>query len=101
MSELHGKRVVLGVTGGVAAYKAAELARLLVKAGAEIDVVLTDAGAHFVGAPTFQAITGRPVWHNLWDSRMDNAPGKVLRANHRPCHVSAWLENQPLQARSK
>ena len=77
MSELHGKRVVLGVTGGVAAYKAAELARLLVKAGAEIDVVLTDAGAHFVGAPTFQAITGRPVWHNLWDSRMDNAMAHI------------------------
>ena len=48
MSELHGRRVVLGVTGGVAAYKAAELARLLVKVGVEVDVVLTDAGAQFV-----------------------------------------------------
>ena len=49
MTELTGKSIVLGVTGGVAAYKAAELARLLVKAGARVNVALTEAGAHFVG----------------------------------------------------
>ena len=61
MSEFAGKRIVLGITGGIAAYKAAELTRLLVKAGAEVDVVLTEAGARFVSAVTFQALSGRPV----------------------------------------
>jgi phosphopantothenoylcysteine decarboxylase/phosphopantothenate--cysteine ligase len=65
------------VTGGVAAYKAAELVRLLVKAGAEVDVVLTAAGAQFVGAATFQALTGRRVWQALWDERMDNGMAHI------------------------
>ena len=72
MTEFSGRRIVLGVTGGVAAYKAAELARLLVKGGADVDVVLTAAGSRFVGGPTFQALTGRPVWGDLWDA---HAPG--------------------------
>ena len=66
MNPLAGKRIVLGVTGGIAAYKAAELLRLLVKAGAAVDVVLTEAATHFVGAVTFQALSGRPVWTRLW-----------------------------------
>jgi phosphopantothenoylcysteine decarboxylase/phosphopantothenate--cysteine ligase len=77
MNEFQGKRIVLGVTGGVAAYKAAELVRLLVKAGAEVDVVLTAAGAQFVGAATFQALTGRRVWQALWDERMDNGMAHI------------------------
>jgi phosphopantothenoylcysteine decarboxylase/phosphopantothenate--cysteine ligase len=77
MSEFQGKRIVLGVTGGVAAYKAAELVRLLVKAGAEVDVVLTAAGAQFVGAATFQALTGRRVWQALWDERMTNGMAHI------------------------
>ena len=77
MNEFRGKRVVLGVTGGVAAYKAAELVRLLVKAGAEVDVALTAAGAQFVGAATFQALTGRRVWQALWDERMDNGMAHI------------------------
>ena len=77
MKELSGKSVVLGVTGGVAAYKAAELARLLVKAGAVVDVVLTEAGANFVGAATFQALTGRPVWSDLWDTRQQRGMGHI------------------------
>jgi phosphopantothenoylcysteine decarboxylase / phosphopantothenate---cysteine ligase len=77
MMELHGRQVVLGVTGGVAAYKTAELARLLNKAGAVVDVVLTNSGEKFVGAATFQAITGRPVWQALWDDRMDNAMAHI------------------------
>ena len=77
MSEFQGKRIVVGVTGGVAAYKAAELVRLLVKAGAEVDVVLTTAGAQFVGAATFQALTGRRVWQALWDERVDNGMAHI------------------------
>lgn len=72
MSELKGRKLVLGVTGGVAAYKAAELTRLLGKAGADVHVVLTNGGARFVTAVTFQALSGNPVWTDLWDSRMDN-----------------------------
>ncbi len=68
MNDLAGKRIVLGVTGGIAAYKAAELARLLVKAGASVDVVMTEAAERFVGAVTFQAISGRPVHTSLWSA---------------------------------
>ena len=77
MNEFQGRRIVLGVTGGVAAYKAAELVRLLVKAGAEVDVAMTAAGAQFVGAATFQALTGRRVWQALWDERMDNGMAHI------------------------
>ncbi len=77
MNEFQGKRIVLGVTGGVAAYKSAELVRLLVKAGADVDVVLTSAGAQFVGPATFQALTGRRVWQALWDERMDNGMAHI------------------------
>ena len=69
MPELAFRRLVLGVTGGVAAYKAAELARLLVRSGVEVRVVLTEAATHFLGAATFQAITGQPVYTDLWDTR--------------------------------
>ncbi len=72
MNELSGRRIVLGVTGGVAAYKAAELVRLLGKAGAEVHVVLTEGGARFVTPVTFQALSGNPVWSDLWDPRVAN-----------------------------
>ena len=61
-------RIVLGVTGGIAAYKAAELVRLLVKGNVVVDVVLTEAGAQFLTATTFQALSGRPVLSDLWHS---------------------------------
>jgi phosphopantothenoylcysteine decarboxylase/phosphopantothenate--cysteine ligase len=62
------KRVVLGVTGGIASYKSAWLARLLSKAGAEVDVVMTRAATEFVGAITFEALTGRAVHAGLFDT---------------------------------
>jgi len=71
------KRIVLGVTGGVAAYKAAELARLLVKSGIDVQVVCTRAALHFVGAATFQALTGHPVFTDLWDERVDNGMAHI------------------------
>ena len=70
-------RVVLGVTGGIAAYKAAELVRLLVKSGVTVEVVLTSAGAQFVTATTFQALSGRPVVSDLWHSGSDDAMGHI------------------------
>jgi phosphopantothenoylcysteine decarboxylase/phosphopantothenate--cysteine ligase len=63
------QRIVLGVAGGVAAYKACELTRLCVKAGIAVDVVMTEAATHFVTPTTFQALSNRPVWTDLWDAR--------------------------------
>jgi len=71
------KRIVLGVTGGIAAYKSAELVRLLVKDDIQVDVVLTDAGSRFVTATTFQALSGRPVGTSLWQSGAENAMGHI------------------------
>lgn len=65
--DLRGKRIVLGITGGISAYKAAELARLLVKAGATIDVVMTEAATRFMSPTTFQALSGRAVHTSLWE----------------------------------
>ena len=66
------KKIVLGVTGGIAAYKSAELTRLLVKAGYQVYVVMTEAATHFVGAVTFQALSGHPVFVDQWDTRIAN-----------------------------
>jgi phosphopantothenoylcysteine decarboxylase/phosphopantothenate--cysteine ligase len=66
-SPLAGRRVLLGVTGGIAAYKAALLARLLVGAGAEVQVVMTPAATRFVGPDTFSALTRRPVHTELFE----------------------------------
>jgi len=65
---LAGKKIVLGVTGGIAAYKAAELCRLLVKAGAEVRVAMTAAARQFVTPLTFQALSGQPVLTSLWEA---------------------------------
>jgi len=70
-------RVLLGVTGGIAAYKCAELTRLLVKSGREVTVVMTRAATEFVGAATFQALSGRPVYTDLWDTRPANGMAHI------------------------
>ena len=62
------KRLLLGVTGGVAAYKVAELARLLTQSGMNVQTVMTQAACRFVGAVTFQSLTGNPVYTDLWDA---------------------------------
>ena len=67
------RRVLLGITGGVAAYKSAHLARLLTAAGVEVTVVMTESATRFVGPDTFAALTGRPVHTSLWER-----PGEVL-----------------------
>jgi len=77
MNDLQGKRIVLGVTGGIAAYKACELARLLGKAGAVVDVVMTEAGARFVAPLTFQALTGRAVRVSQWDALVANGMSHI------------------------
>ena len=74
---LAGERILLGVSGGIAAYKAAELVRRLRDADAEVRVVLTEAAAHFVGAATFQALSGHPVRSSLWDPAAEAAMGHI------------------------
>jgi phosphopantothenoylcysteine decarboxylase/phosphopantothenate--cysteine ligase len=74
---LQDKRILLGVSGGIAAYKAAELARALVGAGAEVQVVMTAAATEFVGPLTFQALTGRPVRSALFDPAHEAAMGHI------------------------
>ena len=69
---LQGKHIVLGLSGGVACYKAAELARELIKAGATLQVVMTQAAEHFITAVTMQALSGRPVFTSQWDARQPN-----------------------------
>jgi phosphopantothenoylcysteine decarboxylase/phosphopantothenate--cysteine ligase len=70
--ELQGKRIALGVTGGIAAYKAAELIRLLIKQGASVQVAMTEAATHFVTPVTFQALSGKTVFTDQWDPRVAN-----------------------------
>ncbi|MDH5553309.1 MAG: bifunctional phosphopantothenoylcysteine decarboxylase/phosphopantothenate--cysteine ligase CoaBC, partial [Nitrosomonas sp.] len=62
------KRILLGITGGVAAYKAAELARLLTQDGIDVQVVMTPSSCQFVGPITLQALTGKPVFTELWQN---------------------------------
>ncbi|MCL2297174.1 MAG: bifunctional phosphopantothenoylcysteine decarboxylase/phosphopantothenate--cysteine ligase CoaBC [Proteobacteria bacterium] len=64
-------RIVLGITGSIAAYKAAELTRLWVKAGITVDVVMTEAACRFIAPLTLQALSGRPVWTAMWDGSQD------------------------------
>jgi len=71
-SGLHGRHIVLGLTGGVACYKAAELTRELVRAGATVQVVMTDAAAQFITPVTMQALSGRSVYTSAWDAREPN-----------------------------
>lgn len=70
--ELTGKKIVLGLSGGVACYKAAELCRALTREGASVQVVMTDAATHFITAVTMQALSGQPVYSSQWDPRVDN-----------------------------
>ena len=72
MSHLAGKHIVLGLSGGIAAFKSAELCRALVKAGVTVQVVMTEAAEHFMTAVTMQALSGRPVYTSQWDTREAN-----------------------------
>jgi phosphopantothenoylcysteine decarboxylase/phosphopantothenate--cysteine ligase len=80
VSILSGRRIVLGVTGGIAAYKAAELASQLVQAGALVDVILTENAQRFIGAVTFQALTKRPVHNDTFEGWTEESTGHVSLA---------------------
>ncbi|UZG43183.1 bifunctional phosphopantothenoylcysteine decarboxylase/phosphopantothenate--cysteine ligase CoaBC [Caldimonas thermodepolymerans] len=70
--ELQGRRIVLGLSGGIACYKSAELVRLLTKAGASVQVVMTEAAQQFITPVTMQALSGQPVYTDQWDAREPN-----------------------------
>ena len=72
MPDLANKRIVLGMTGGIACYKIAELVRRMGDQGAEVDVVMTEAATHFITPVTMQALSGRPVYLDAWDARVAN-----------------------------
>jgi phosphopantothenoylcysteine decarboxylase/phosphopantothenate--cysteine ligase len=74
---MQGKRILLGVTGGIAAYKSPDLVRRLREQGAEVQVVMTAAAREFVTAATFQAVSGRPVRADLWDAAAEAAMGHI------------------------
>lgn len=77
MIEHRPRRILLGISGGIAAYKSAELVRLLRAEGAEVQVVMTAAAAQFIGPLTLQALSGRPVRDSLWDAAAEAAMGHI------------------------
>ena len=83
MTGISGKRLLLGVTGGVAAYKAAELARLLVKGGADVQVVMTPAACGFIMPATLQALSGKPVYTDMWDARVPDNMAHIALSRDR------------------
>lgn len=89
MSVLTGKHIILGVTGSIAAYKVAELARNLTLDGAVVDVIMTAAAQRFVGAATFQALTGRPALVDMWALPEDGVVGHVSLGQHADLLVIA------------
>ena len=79
---LNHTKILLGVTGGVAAYKAAELCRLLMKAGADVRVAMTDAAQQFVMPLTFQALSGKPVLTSLWSGMAEHGMDHIEASRH-------------------
>jgi phosphopantothenoylcysteine decarboxylase/phosphopantothenate--cysteine ligase len=75
--EIRKKRIVLGITGGIAAYKAAELVRLFVQDGTEVQVVMTAAACGFITPATLQALSGKPVYTDMWDARVGNGMAHI------------------------
>jgi len=83
MTDIKGKRILLGLTGGVAAYKAAELTRLLTKSGADVRVVMTQAACRFITPVTMQALSGQLVHTDLWDGSVPNNMGHIELSRDR------------------
>jgi phosphopantothenoylcysteine decarboxylase / phosphopantothenate---cysteine ligase len=84
-----GKQILLGITGGIAAYKAADLTRLFVKAGADVRVVMTEAACRFVAPATFQALSNKPVYTDMWDARVPDSMGHIELSRDRHLIVVA------------
>ena len=89
MADISSKRVVLGVTGGVAAYKAAELVRRLCEHGIDVHVVMTQAACGFITPATMQALSGNPVYTDMWDARIANAMAHIELSRDKAALVIA------------
>src|SRR5258708_33316159 len=77
MDKVLTRRLLLGITAGIAAYKAAELARLLQRNNVDVRVAMTESATRFVGVATFQALTGKPVATDLWDTSIANGMAHI------------------------
>jgi len=82
-------RLLLGLSGGIAAYKAAELTRLLVRDDADVQVVMTQAACGFITPATMQALSGKPVYTDMWDARVNNSMGHIDLSRDRHAIVIA------------
>lgn len=89
MTELANKRILLGLTGGIAAYKSAEVVRELQRAGADIQVVMTDAATQFITPVTMQALSGKPVFTGMWDNRVASGMPHIELSRDRDLIVVA------------
>jgi phosphopantothenoylcysteine decarboxylase/phosphopantothenate--cysteine ligase len=87
--DLRDRTILLGITGGVAAYKACELARRLQQQGARVQAILTHGALHFVTPTTLQALTGRPAYVELWDERLELGMGHITLSRHADALVVA------------
>ena len=77
MEQTLTKHIVLGVTGGIAAYKSAELLRLLIKQGIDVQIVMTDAACHFITPTTMQGLSGKPVYIDQWNASVPNSMAHI------------------------
>jgi phosphopantothenoylcysteine decarboxylase/phosphopantothenate--cysteine ligase len=89
MTDVSGKKILLGITGGIAAYKAAELTRLFVKAGADVRVVMTESACRFITPTTLQALSGKSVFTDMWDPRVPDGMGHIELSRDRDAIVVA------------
>jgi phosphopantothenoylcysteine decarboxylase/phosphopantothenate--cysteine ligase len=89
MTDVSGKKILLGITGGIAAYKAAELTRLFVKAGADVRVVMTESACRFITPATLQALSGKSVFTDMWDPRVPDGMGHIELSRDRDIIVVA------------
>ncbi len=89
MADISSKKVVLGVTGGVAAYKAAELVRRLADHGIDVHVVMTQAACSFITPATMQALSGNPVYTDMWDARINNSMAHIELSRDKAAIVIA------------
>lgn len=91
--EFSGKHILLGVTGGIAAYKSVELLRLMKKAGADVTVSMTDAAMHFVGKTTFEVLSENPVLSDLWTDTQSSVTHIDVAARSHACVVAPATAN--------
>ncbi len=89
MAKLGSKRILVGVTGGIAAYKSAELVRELQRHGSDVQVVMTDSACKFITPLTLQALSGKPVFVEMWDDRAPNGMAHIELSRDRDLVVVA------------